>query len=117
MPAFAYRGRDARGGLVTGRLEGASSGAVADQLLAIGVTPVEISPAGESAVAAQKEELRRELLVKSYRKGGEENISSAVIEEANADVGAEMRYYLGELGVDALFTDNPDRFPRDAGSK
>ena len=34
-----------------------------------------------------------------------------------ADVGAEMRYYLGELGVDALFTDNPDRFPRDAGSK
>jgi len=47
MPAFAYRGRDARGGLVTGRLEGASSGAVADQLLAIGVTPVEIAPASE----------------------------------------------------------------------
>lgn len=46
MPAFAYRGRDARGGLVTGRLEGADSGAIADQLLAIGVTPVEITPAG-----------------------------------------------------------------------
>jgi MSHA biogenesis protein MshG len=46
MPAFAYRGRDARGGLVAGRLEGADSGAVADQLLAIGVTPVEITPAG-----------------------------------------------------------------------
>ena len=59
MPAFAYRGRDARGGLVTGRLEGASSGAVADQLLAIGVTPVEISPAGESAVAAVPEWWRR----------------------------------------------------------
>jgi glycerophosphoryl diester phosphodiesterase len=29
------------------------------------------------------------------------------------DVGDEMRYYLGTLGVDALFTDNPDRFPRD----
>ena len=28
------------------------------------------------------------------------------------DVGAEMRYYLDELDVDALFTDNPDRFPR-----
>ena len=28
------------------------------------------------------------------------------------DVGAEMRYYLTDLGVDALFTDNPDRFPR-----
>jgi glycerophosphoryl diester phosphodiesterase len=29
-----------------------------------------------------------------------------------ADVTAEMRYYLFELGVDAVFTDNPDRFPR-----
>lgn len=29
-----------------------------------------------------------------------------------ADVGDEMRYYLFELGVDAVFTDNPDRFPR-----
>ncbi|MEX2199129.1 MAG: type II secretion system F family protein [Burkholderiales bacterium] len=47
MPAFAYRGRDARGGLVTGKLEGADSSAVADQLLAIGVTPVEIQPTGE----------------------------------------------------------------------
>jgi MSHA biogenesis protein MshG len=47
MPAFAYRGRDARGGLVSGKLEGADSSAVADQLLAIGVTPVEIQPAGE----------------------------------------------------------------------
>lgn len=25
----------------------------------------------------------------------------------------EMRYYLNELDVDALFTDNPDRFPRE----
>lgn len=28
------------------------------------------------------------------------------------DVGAEMRHFLDTLGVDALFTDNPDRFPR-----
>ena len=28
------------------------------------------------------------------------------------DVAEEMRYYLGDLDVDALFTDNPDRFPR-----
>jgi glycerophosphoryl diester phosphodiesterase len=28
------------------------------------------------------------------------------------DVRAEMTYFLSELGVDALFTDNPDRFPR-----
>ena len=30
------------------------------------------------------------------------------------DVREEMRYYLADLGVDAVFTDNPDRFPRDA---
>jgi glycerophosphoryl diester phosphodiesterase len=28
------------------------------------------------------------------------------------DVRDEMRHYLFDLGVDALFTDNPDRFPR-----
>ena len=28
------------------------------------------------------------------------------------DVADEMRYYLDDLNVDALFTDNPDRFPR-----
>jgi len=28
------------------------------------------------------------------------------------DVRAEMEYFLFHLGVDALFTDNPDRFPR-----
>jgi glycerophosphoryl diester phosphodiesterase len=29
-----------------------------------------------------------------------------------ADVRSEMEFYLSALGVDALFTDNPDRFPR-----
>ncbi len=29
-----------------------------------------------------------------------------------SSVRDEMRYYLEELGVDALFTDNPDQFPR-----
>jgi len=28
------------------------------------------------------------------------------------DVAAEMRHFLDTLGVDALFTDNPDQFPR-----
>jgi glycerophosphoryl diester phosphodiesterase len=28
------------------------------------------------------------------------------------DVAAEMRHFLYTFGVDALFTDNPDRFPR-----
>jgi glycerophosphoryl diester phosphodiesterase len=29
-----------------------------------------------------------------------------------ASIADEMRYYLNELDVDALFTDNPDQFPR-----
>lgn len=33
------------------------------------------------------------------------------------DVRDEMRYYLLELGVDAVFTDNPDRFPRDGAAR
>ena len=44
MPHFAYKGRDGRGQLVQGVLEGADSGAVAGQLFAIGVTPLEITP-------------------------------------------------------------------------
>lgn len=31
---------------------------------------------------------------------------------AGQDVGEEMAHFLYDLGVDALFTDNPDRFPR-----
>ena len=42
MPVFAYRGRGARGELVTGTLEGPDQNSVADQLLSTGVTPVEI---------------------------------------------------------------------------
>jgi len=42
VPQFAYRGRNSRGDLVAGRLEAADSGAVADQLLSTGITPVQI---------------------------------------------------------------------------
>ncbi len=45
MPVFAYRGRGARGELVTGTLEAVDQGAVADQLLNTGVTPVDIRAA------------------------------------------------------------------------
>ena len=45
MPHFSYRGRNSRGDLVAGRLEAADSGQVADQLLATGITPVEIGAA------------------------------------------------------------------------
>lgn len=48
MPVFAYRGRSSRGELVTGTIEAADLGAVADQLISTGVTPVEIHPSAES---------------------------------------------------------------------
>jgi MSHA biogenesis protein MshG len=43
MPFFAYKGRNARGELLQGVLEGADSGAVADQLFGNGVTPLDIT--------------------------------------------------------------------------
>lgn len=36
----------------------------------------------------------------------------AALPQRFTDVGEEMRYFLRELNVDALFTDNPDKFPR-----
>ncbi|MCX7141969.1 MAG: type II secretion system F family protein [Proteobacteria bacterium] len=45
MPFFSYKGRNARGELVKGLLEDADSGAVADQLVNTGISPVEITPA------------------------------------------------------------------------
>ncbi len=53
MPFFAYTGRNGRGELVKGRLEGNDSGAVADQLLSTGITPVDIHAAGNEAAAAK----------------------------------------------------------------
>jgi MSHA biogenesis protein MshG len=43
MPVFAYKGRSANGELVRGTLEGADTGAVADQLFNTGITPTEIA--------------------------------------------------------------------------
>jgi MSHA biogenesis protein MshG len=48
MPYFAYKGRNARGELVTGGVEGVDTGAVADQLFNTGITPVEIKAATAS---------------------------------------------------------------------
>src|SRR5690348_16256762 len=52
MPLFAYKGRNSRGDLVTGRLDGETPENVASRLLATGVTPVDISTVGEQATAA-----------------------------------------------------------------
>jgi MSHA biogenesis protein MshG len=43
VPFFAYKGRNARGEMMQGVLEGVDSGAIADQLFGTGVTPLEIA--------------------------------------------------------------------------
>ncbi len=48
MPIYAWRGRNAQGELVQGQLEAVSEDGVADQLLAMGLTPVAITAAAES---------------------------------------------------------------------
>lgn len=59
MPVFAYRGRGARGELVTGTLDAADAGAVADQLAATGITPVDIHTAAVHIEARAPEWLKK----------------------------------------------------------
>ena len=54
MTVFAYKGRNARGDLVQGALEGADSGAIASQLFNIGITPLEINASGAARAADAK---------------------------------------------------------------
>ena len=49
MPLFSYSGRSASGELVRGIIESADSGAVAAQLAATGIIPVDIDMAAASA--------------------------------------------------------------------
>ena len=51
MPHFAYKGRNARGELVTGVLEDNDSAAVADQLVNTGISPIDIVPAAAPSAA------------------------------------------------------------------
>lgn len=48
MPNFTYKGRNTRGGLVSGTVEAVSIDAVAAQLLNTGVTPIDINESGSS---------------------------------------------------------------------
>jgi MSHA biogenesis protein MshG len=52
MAYFAYEGRNGRGELVKGVLEGLSSGTVADQLFNTGITPINISETAQSSASA-----------------------------------------------------------------
>lgn len=59
MPVFAYKGRNPRGELVEGTLEAASPAAVADQLMTISVTPIEIRTAPAPRAGQRPEWLNR----------------------------------------------------------
>lgn len=59
MPVFAYKGRNPRGELVEGTLEAVSAAAVADQLMTISVTPIEIRAAPASRARQRPEWLNR----------------------------------------------------------
>ncbi|MDE2309491.1 MAG: type II secretion system F family protein [Betaproteobacteria bacterium] len=54
MAVFSYKGRSARGDLVQGTLDGPDTGAIADQLFNIGITPTEIMPSGVILTAKAK---------------------------------------------------------------
>ena len=59
MPHFAYKGRNARGELVTGVLEDDDSGAVADQLVNTGISPIDIAPTGAPSTARSESSFGR----------------------------------------------------------
>ncbi len=54
MSNFRYRGRSGRGDLVTGRLEADDIDGVAARLMNLGITPLEIAPAGAQSVSVQE---------------------------------------------------------------
>lgn len=49
MPSFSYKGRSASGEVVKGVIDGATTGAVAEQLSGQGITPLDIQPAKEGS--------------------------------------------------------------------
>jgi MSHA biogenesis protein MshG len=51
VPYFSYQGRNSRGELVSGVLEGGSTGAIADQLFNTGITPIRIDAAASPQAA------------------------------------------------------------------
>lgn len=51
MPAYSYKGRSARGELVSGRFEAESADAVAAGLITTGVTPIDIGLAADAGVS------------------------------------------------------------------
>ncbi|TAJ18388.1 MAG: type II secretion system F family protein [Rugosibacter sp.] len=56
MPDFSWRGRNGAGDIVQGVMEGAAANAVADSLLGMRITPIEIKPQGTNSSATSKQD-------------------------------------------------------------
>jgi MSHA biogenesis protein MshG len=59
MPTYTWRGRNNRGEAVNGELDALNEGGVADQLIALGVSPVHIVPVAEKKEAGGEDLLTR----------------------------------------------------------
>ena len=68
MPFFAYKGRNAKGELMQGVLEGADSGAVADQLFGNGITPLDIAHTTRAATGAAGANAADSWLARAFQK-------------------------------------------------
>lgn len=55
MGVFAYKGRNRRGDLIQGTLDGDDSGVIADQLMNTGITPIEIIPSRSLLTGTSRE--------------------------------------------------------------
>jgi MSHA biogenesis protein MshG len=91
MATYGWRGRNARGELVKGQLEGMTEGSVADQLLAIGVTPVHIAP--EESAAEKKKTAGDSLLARLSRKP---------VNDEDVMIFSRQMYTLDKAGIPIL---------------
>lgn len=91
MTAFAWKGRNQRGELMTGVVDATTDGAVADQLFANGITPIEVTHAGTTAAetAASQPEWFRAL-------------TEVPVKELDILVFSRQMYTLQKAGVPIL---------------
>jgi len=94
MAVFAWQGRNARGELVKGNMEAAAEAAVADQLLAINITPVQIEPVVTVATGAHG---ARHLLQSLWHQ-----LSGQAVSSEDVELFSRQMYTLDKAGVPIL---------------
>ncbi|MES2899207.1 MAG: type II secretion system F family protein [Pseudomonadota bacterium] len=64
MPFFAYKGRNSKGDMAQGVLEGADANAIADQLFGSGITPLDITATNRGVTSSRDDDVLARLLEK-----------------------------------------------------